>query len=117
MSCECSKAKSLPKCIDSLIIGDVVDGSKSYNVILKRPDGRVDIYPSVDIVYTDLIGVEDIEVVTGTIYTVWLNDTTSNDINAKTAFTPIGATSSVTCVEISFDYCDDTLFTQQITLV
>lgn len=117
MSCNCSKANSLPKCIDSLIIGDVADGSKSYNVVFKRPDGRMDIYPSVDIVYTDLIGVEDIEVVTDTIYQVWLNATTSNDINAKTAFTPIGASSSVTCVELSFTYCDDTLTTQQITLV
>lgn len=115
MSCDCTTAQRLPKCIDTLIIGDVTDGSKNYNVIFKTPDGRIDIYPGVDFVYTDLIGVEDIDVRTGTVYQIWLNDSASNNINLKTAFTPVGGT-SVDCVDVVFEYCSDEHTTQYITL-
>ena len=116
MSCDCSKALPIPKCLDTLIIGDVVDGSKSYNAYFKTPDGRVDVYPCIDVVYTDLIGVSDIDVRVGTSYEVWLVATTSNSINDRVAFTPIGATSSVECIEVRFTHCETEFTYQQITL-
>ena len=116
MSCNCSNAKPLPKCISTLILADVVYGSKSYLVYFKTPDGRIDAYPCVDVVYTDLIGVEDIDVRVGTSYEVWIASTVGNDINNKVAFTPIGATSSVTCINIEFVYCESELTYQNVTL-
>jgi len=116
MSCNCSKALPIPKCLDTLILGDVADGSQSYLVYFKTPDGRVDVYPSVDVVYTDLIGVSDIDVRIGTQYEVWLTLATSNSINDRVSFTPIGATVSVTCIEVSFMICDTEFTYQQIEL-
>lgn len=116
MSCNCSKAKKLPSCIGTLIIGDVADGAQNYNVYLRTPDGRTDVYPAVDVIYTDLLGIEEPELRVGTQYEVWIAKTNAASINERTAFTPVGASASVTCVTVEFEYCSAGLTTQTITL-
>lgn len=116
MSCECSKAKNIPYCFTTLVIGDVVDASINYYVYFKTPDGRVDRYSSVDVVYTDIIGVENIEIRVGVMYEVWITKQTAVNAEERTSFIPSGQTDLVSCVNLIFDYCDSSFTTQTITL-
>lgn len=116
MSCNCSKAKNIPYCFTTLVIGDVVDPTINYYVYFKTPDGRLDRYTSVDVVYTDIVGVTDVEVRCGVQYEVWLTKQTAVNAYEKTSFVPSGGTDLVSCVYLTFDYCDSSFTTQTITL-
>jgi len=72
MSCECSKAKELPACIDTFIIGEV---SLFYPVwvIFKTPDGRMDIYDGENITYTRFVQVDSPRLRSGTTYEIWMS--------------------------------------------
>lgn len=116
MSCNCDKAKNIPNCFTTLVIGDVVDASINYYVYFKTPDGRVDRYTSVDVVYTDIIGVENVQVRCGVMYEVWVSKQTAVNANERTSFIPSGQTEFTECINVIFDYCDDSFSSQTITL-
>ena len=116
MSCTCDKAKPIPSCVTTLVIGDVVNGSIPYYVYLKTPDGRLDRYDSVDFVYTDQIGVEDIEVRIGTQYEIWITKTTAANSEERESFTVFGETTASTCVLVEFVQCNTEYTSQIITL-
>lgn len=116
MSCNCSNAKNIPSCIDKLTIGEVTDGTLGYSVYFKTPDGRIDKYAGDDLTYTDIIEVENPEVRIGTMYEVWIAKNDAVNINERVPFTPIGASSEVTCINVTFDFCDGVFAIQQITL-
>jgi len=116
MPCNCDNAKPIPSCVTTLVIGDVSDASINYYVYFKTPDGRVDRYPSVDVVYTDIIGVEDIEVRIGTQYEVWITKQTALNSEERTAFTVAGQTETTTCLLVEFTQCSAEFTEQTITL-
>jgi len=116
MSCNCSTAKNIAYCFTTLVIGDVVDASINYYAYFKTPDGRIDRYSTVDVVYTDIVGVQNIEVRVGTQYEVWLTKQTAVNAEEITSFIPSGQTDLVSCVYLTFDYCEDSFTTQTITL-
>jgi len=116
MSCGCSRAKNIPNCFTTLVIGDVVEPTIAYYAYFRTPDGRVDRYATVDVVYTDIVGVENIDVRIGTQYEVWITKQTALNANERVAFIPAGQLDSVECVYLEFDYCDSSFTTQTITL-
>ena len=116
MPCNCDNAKPIPSCVTTLVIGDVADASINYYVYFKTPDGRVDRYPSGDVVYTDIIGVENIEVRIGTQYEVWITKQTALNSEERTAFTVAGQTETTTCLLVEFTQCSAEFTQQTITL-
>ena len=121
MSCDCDKADFLPSCIDTLIIGEVSDGSLNYWVYLKTPDGRIDKYDAVDVVYTNLIGIENPQVRVGTQYEIWVTTNNAANINQRVDFIPNGETEASTCVLVEFLPCyegdeDNEFVSQSISL-
>lgn len=116
MSCNCDKAKSIPYCVTTLVIGEVVDSSINYYVYFKTPDGRVDRYTSIDVVYTDIIGVENIQVRIGTQYEVWITKQTALNSEERIAFVVAGETDNTTCLLVEFTQCDSEFTEQTITL-
>lgn len=116
MSCNCDNAKNIPSCIDTLVLGEVADGSLSYYAYFRTPDGRVDRYLCVDVTYTDQIGVESPAIRVGVQYEVWITKTTALNINERTSFIPSGQTALTSCVNVIFDYCGSDFTIQYITL-
>jgi len=116
MACNCNGANNIPNCFTSLIIGEVVNSSVNYWVYFKLPNGTLKRYPSVDIVYTYMIGIENVELRCGTEYEVFVTRQNTDDISDRVAFTPNESTDPVTCVSVVFDYCTDSHATQTITL-
>lgn len=116
MSCECTTANKIPSCIDTLIIGLVANPSANYYVYLKTPDGRIDRYESVDVVYTDQIGIESPNVRIGTTYEIWVTLKADEQLNERVSFTPFGTTTAVTCVNVEFTYCDSGFTYQYISV-
>lgn len=109
MSCDCSKAKDLPTCIDLLQIGDI-DGTPEVYVVFKTPDGRLDIYEGQYVAYTGLLGVASPKLRSGTQYEIWVTDIAAGNINERLPFTPDGETETVTCVYAEFSPCFDADF-------
>ena len=116
MPCDCTTVNKIPNCIDTLIVGDVVNPSASYYVYLKTPDGRIDRYTAVDVVYTDQIGIESPQVRIGTLYEVWVTLALDEQINERVSFTPFGASASVSCAYVEFTYCESEFTYQYISL-
>ena len=116
MACDCDNSNSVPNCFTNLIIGEVVNANVDYWVYFKRADGSMKRYPSVDIVYTYLIGVNNAELRCGEVYEVFVTRQNTDDISDRVGFTPNEATAPVTCVSVKFDYCADLHDTQTITL-
>ena len=116
MSCDCTTVNKIPSCIDTLIIGDVANPNANYYVYLKTPDGRIDRYSAIDVVYTDQIGIESPQVRIGTVYEIWVTLASDEQLNERVAFTPFGATSTVTCVNVEFSYCDSEFNYQYISV-
>lgn len=122
MSCNCSKAKPLPSCATSIIIGEVADTGQGYYAILETHDGHRDIYEVANVYGTLKMSFDPTALRTGTEYKLWLTDITADNIEEKTELT-IGATDEIECLLIEFypvfDSDNDyTPFdTQEITLV
>lgn len=116
MSCGCSNAKNIPNCFTTLVIGDVAEPTLAYYAYFKTPDGRLDRYATVDVVYTDIVGVENIDVRIGTQYEVWITKQTALNSEERVSFIPSGQTDFVSCVYLEFTYCDSAFTEQTITL-
>lgn len=121
MSCNCNKAKPLPSCLTSLVLGSVADTSQDYNVIFETPDGRRDIYEAFNVYQTTTMAVEPTYLRVGTQYKVWLTLASAANVETKTTLT-IGDTET-DCIEVEFyqvhgdDNDLETFATQTISLV
>lgn len=96
MSCDCLKAKKLPSCTTSLILGTADAGD--YYVIFKTPDGRTDVYEATADAYTGVIAVDDATFRTNTQYEVWISLQSANNIYEKADLT-IGSGSAASITE------------------
>lgn len=102
MSCDCLKAKNIPSCVTSLILGTADAGD--YYVVFKTPDGRTDVYEATVDGYTGAIVVEDATFRTNTQYEVWVSLQSANNINERSDITiGSGSAASITdCLLLEF---------------
>lgn len=114
MACNCSNGKNLPSCITDLIIG-TANTQYNYYVYLRTPNGRIDKYTGTFIYGTQLLQISDIDVRIGEQYEVWITKDTAGSIENRESFTT--DSTSVTCVLVTFEYCDNEFDTQTIELV
>lgn len=122
MSCNCNKAKPLPSCVTSIVLGEVADTGETYSVILETPDGHRDKYDATNVYGTLKMAFEPEALRTGTEYKVWLTNDSAGNIEEKTELT-IGDTDEITCILIEFYPVFDTgndfenFVSQEISLV
>lgn len=100
-ACNCSKAKPLPSCLTSLIVGEVADTAADYYFILETADGRRDKFEASNVYGTLKMSFEPEGLRTGTEYKLWLTAADANNIEEKTEMT-IGDTDEITCILIEF---------------
>lgn len=104
MSCNCSKAQTLPSCLTALVIGEV-DTAFDYYVYMRTATGRVDRYEAANVYGTQLIAIEPDNLRINTVYEVWVTKQDADGIEDRATFT-VGET-ELTCVEIEFNQVFD----------